>query len=71
MSGCRAWKAFSLRWIIIQAIYRNSHLEKYPGLSEEVCRELNGSFKHAYYNAAAVMLRRLLETLIIEAYRAS
>jgi hypothetical protein len=35
---------------------------------EEVCRELNGSFHHAYYNAAAVMLRRLLETLIIEAY---
>lgn len=35
---------------------------------EEVCRELNGSFQYAYYNAAAVMLRRLLETLIIEAY---
>jgi len=38
------------------------------GYIEEVCRELNGSFHHAYYNAAAVMLRRLLETLIIEAY---
>jgi len=38
------------------------------GYIEEVCRELNGSFRHAYYNAAAVMLRRLLETLIIEAY---
>lgn len=38
------------------------------GYVEEVCRELNGSFRHAYYNAAAVMLRRLLETLIIEAY---
>jgi hypothetical protein len=37
------------------------------GYIEEVCRELNGSFHHAYYNAAAVMLRRLLETLIIEA----
>jgi hypothetical protein len=35
---------------------------------EAVCSELNGSFHHAYYNAAAVMLRRLLETLIIEAY---
>lgn len=35
---------------------------------EEVCRELNGCFRSAYYNAAAVMLRRLLETLIIEAY---
>jgi hypothetical protein len=38
------------------------------GYIEEVCRELNGSFRQAYYNAAAVMLRRLLETLIIEAY---
>jgi hypothetical protein len=38
------------------------------GYIEEVCRELNGSFHHAYYNSAAVMLRRLLETLIIEAY---
>ncbi len=38
------------------------------GYIEEVCRELNGSFRHAYYNASAVMLRRLLETLIIEAY---
>jgi hypothetical protein len=38
------------------------------GYIEEVCRELNGSFHHAYYDAAAVMLRRLLETLIIEAY---
>jgi hypothetical protein len=38
------------------------------GYIEEVCRELNGSFFHAYYNAAAVMLRRLLETLIIEGY---
>jgi hypothetical protein len=38
------------------------------GYIEEVCRELNGSFQQAYYNAAAVMLRRLLETLIIEAY---
>ena len=38
------------------------------GYVEEICRELNGCFRNAYYNAAAVMLRRLLETLIIEAY---
>ncbi|MBS0538562.1 MAG: DUF4145 domain-containing protein [Proteobacteria bacterium] len=38
------------------------------GYIEEVCRELNGTFHHAYYNSSAVMLRRLLETLIIEAY---
>jgi hypothetical protein len=38
------------------------------GYVEKVCRELNGCFRSSYYNAAAVMLRRLLETLIIEAY---
>jgi Domain of unknown function (DUF4145) len=38
------------------------------GYIEAVSRELNGSFSHGYYNAAAVMLRRPLETLIIEAY---
>lgn len=35
---------------------------------ENVCRQLNGCFVHAYYDAAFVMLRRLMETLIIEAY---
>ena len=33
------------------------------GYIEAVCRELNGAFHHGYYNAAAVMLRRLLEPL--------
>lgn len=46
-----------------EPIWRNTR-----GYIEEVCRELNGSFRHAYYDAAAVMLRRLLETLIIESY---
>ncbi|MBR0757315.1 DUF4145 domain-containing protein [Bradyrhizobium jicamae] len=49
--------------LLPESIWKNTR-----GYIEEVCRELNGSFKHAYYNAAAVMLRRLLETLIIEAY---
>jgi hypothetical protein len=48
---------------VLEPIWRNTR-----GYVEEVCRELNGCFRHAYYNAAAVMLRRLLETLIIEAY---
>jgi hypothetical protein len=38
------------------------------GYIEEVCREINGCIAHGYYNSAAVMLRRLLETLVIEAY---
>ncbi len=46
-----------------EAIWKNTR-----GYIEVVCREINGSFRHAYYNGAAVMLRRLLETLIIETY---
>jgi hypothetical protein len=38
------------------------------GYVEEVCRQLNGCFKSGYYIAAAVLLRRVLETLVIEAY---
>lgn len=33
-----------------------------------VCKQLNGCFRASYYDAASVMLRRLMETLIIEAY---
>ncbi|KPF58480.1 hypothetical protein D621_05615 [beta proteobacterium AAP51] len=46
-----------------EAVWRSNR-----GYVEAVCRELNGCFRAAFYNSAAVMLRRLLETLIIEAY---
>jgi len=38
------------------------------GYIESVCKQLNGCFRAAYYDAASVMLRRLMETLVIEAY---
>jgi hypothetical protein len=38
------------------------------GYIESVCKQLNGCFRSGYYDAASVMLRRLIETLIIEAY---
>jgi hypothetical protein len=38
------------------------------GYIESVCKQLNGCFRACYYDAASVMLRRLMETLIIEAY---
>jgi hypothetical protein len=38
------------------------------GYIEAVCKQLNGCIRAAYYDAASVMLRRLIETLIIEAY---
>ncbi|MFT3788148.1 MAG: hypothetical protein QM770_18590 [Tepidisphaeraceae bacterium] len=38
------------------------------GYIESVCRQLNGCFQACFYDAASVMLRRLMETLVIEAY---
>lgn len=38
------------------------------GYIESICKQLNGCFRAAYYDAASVMLRRIMETLIIEAY---
>lgn len=35
-----------------------------------VCRQMNGCFSSGWYDAAAVMMRRLLETSIIEAFEA-
>jgi hypothetical protein len=46
-----------------EAVWSNTR-----GYIESVCKQLNGCFRAAYYDAASVMLRRLLETLIIEAY---
>jgi hypothetical protein len=41
---------------------------KTRGYIEKVCVQLNGSYKYGFYDAASVMLRRLIETLIIECY---
>lgn len=49
-----------------EAVWSNTR-----GYIEAVCKQLNGCFRHAYYDAASVMLRRLLETLIIEAYESA
>lgn len=46
-----------------EAVWKNTR-----GYIESVVKQLNGCFAHAYYDGALVMLRRLLETLIIEAY---
>jgi hypothetical protein len=44
------------------------HVGRNAGYIESVCKQLNGCFRACYYDAASVMLRRLMETLIIEAY---
>lgn len=38
------------------------------GYIEKVCEQLNGSFQFGFYDGAAVLVRRLIETLIIEAF---
>lgn len=38
------------------------------GYIEKVCSQLNGCFQFQFYDAASVMVRRLVETLIIECY---
>lgn len=38
------------------------------GYIEKVCKQLNGCFFHTYFDGASVLMRRLVETLIIECY---
>lgn len=40
------------------------------GYIERVVAQINGAYESGYYDACAVMLRRLLETLIIETFEA-
>lgn len=41
---------------------------KTRGYIERVCEQLNGTFQSGFYDGAAVLVRRLIETLIIEAF---
>ncbi len=41
---------------------------KTRGYIENVCIQLNGCYHYGFHDGAAVMVRRLVETLIIEAY---
>ena len=38
------------------------------GYLQNVANQVNGSYEHGWYDACAVMIRRLVETLIIEAF---
>jgi hypothetical protein len=38
------------------------------GYIEKVCIQINGCYRSEYFDAASVMVRRLIETLIIECY---
>ena len=41
------------------------------GYIEKVVNQINGTYEMGWYDACAVMLRRLIETLIIEAFEAN
>jgi hypothetical protein len=38
------------------------------GYIERIANQVNGAYENGWYDACAVMIRRLLETLIIEAF---
>lgn len=40
------------------------------GYLEKLAHQINGTYANAWYDACAVMIRRLVETLIIESYEA-
>ena len=40
------------------------------GYIEKIAHQVNGSYQSGWYDASAVMIRRLIETLIIECYEA-
>ena len=42
--------------------------DKTRGYVEKVCFQLNGSYHYGFYDGTAVLIRRLIETLIIEGY---
>jgi hypothetical protein len=53
----------SAQSVILMSIVRGTR-----GYIERVANQANGAYENGWYDACAVMLRRLLETLIIEVY---
>lgn len=49
--------------VVLRSLVRNTR-----GYIERVANQANGAYEKGWYDACAVMLRRLLETLIIEAF---
>jgi hypothetical protein len=47
-----------------------SHVKKTRGYLERTVNQINGCYEHGWYDGCAVMMRRLIETLIIECYEA-
>lgn len=54
-----------------QAVIPLSVIRKTRGYIECVANQANGAYYNGWYDACAVMIRRLLETLVIEAFEHS
>ena len=52
----------------VQSVILMSTVRGTRGYIERVANQANGAYENGWYDACAVMLRRLLETLIIEAF---
>src|SRR5258708_8647961 len=51
-----------------QLVVPRSVVRSTRGYVEKVLNQANGSYEKGWYDACAVMIRRLIETLIIEAF---
>jgi hypothetical protein len=51
--------------VLLRSVTRNTR-----DYIERLVEQINGCYEHGWYDASAVMIRRLLETLIIEAFEA-
>src|ERR1700704_4102878 len=51
-----------------QQVIMNSLVRGTRGYIERIANQINGAYENGWYDACAVLLRRLLETLIIEAF---
>lgn len=49
--------------VIVMSLVRGTR-----GYIERIANQINGAYENGWYDACAVMLRRLIETLIIEAF---
>jgi hypothetical protein len=54
-----------------QSILPHALVAKTRGYIERVVFQINGSYEQGWYDACAVMMRRLIETLIIECFEAN
>lgn len=54
-----------------QSVLPHSMIAGTRGYIEKVAYQINGSYEQGWFDACAVMMRRLLETLIIECFEAN